>query len=448
LIVCSPQYARFSYASFLLQPLFLAPAMLVGIVCIIVSIVKMAERKISLPIDLELYLGDDPDTIFGRFQTGLLFPFLPALLLSYFNLIFLHADLFYRFMQPIRGMDDPSPAEENVLLDYVSPDLITNIFKAFGNGHYRVAWHALLSLGCTSSPIIAGRIFAREDFGNGLVMVVTPINFYISFAMLCFYCVIAVFAIPGPKYRAPRMLLNLMDLVTFCYDSTILKCSEFCVQDKTYRQIHLQSQVYLAKRKYQFGMYLGLSGRRHLGFDVEERTDDSGNRFKPVDRIVYRGGEKSRRFGISWFSSPQIIATTARITQNPDSSASRDPSNAENNSDSDSRIERERAKSDTSAFPTAASGTAIPEGEAGEFTPSRQRRIDTEMEVGFHHNPRHGAARASALEESSVIRRPTRRLVIFGVISVGKSCATYQSLISIACLSCLSRRLGVLIRIS
>ena len=69
---------------------------------------------------------------------------LPSLLFSFYNIVFLNADVHYRTTQALHGLSKPQLPEKNLLLDYISPDPISVIFKALSSSHYRVAWHTFL----------------------------------------------------------------------------------------------------------------------------------------------------------------------------------------------------------------------------------------------------------------------------------------------------------------
>lgn len=217
-----------------------------------------------------------------------MFQFLPGLLFSFFNLSFLECDLYYRMMRPIRGMDLPANAEDSILLDYISPNPFTACWRAFGSGHIRQAWYIKLAMVCTSTPIIATKIFFRRYEDRGYSLVIYPRNLYISLIVLCIYCASMWFAGPPEEYRATRRLSNLVDTISFCYDSSVVQCPLFYVPaDKEGDPAEfLYPRVRKACYKYQYGMYLGAGcGRRHLGFDIYQHNGRDGNIHYNVDRF-------------------------------------------------------------------------------------------------------------------------------------------------------------------
>lgn len=64
--------------------------------------------------------------------------------------------------------------------------------------------------------------------------------------------------------RQQRGLWDIIDTLSFCYDSPMREYPEFSVQGKSDEKIQLKSQVMVARRKHQYGHYLGLSGRSYL----------------------------------------------------------------------------------------------------------------------------------------------------------------------------------------
>ncbi len=73
----------------------------------------------------------------------------------------------------------------------------------------------------------------------------------------------------------PRNVVG--DVLSYCYASRILddlgpnKKPIFSAQDIGDERVYLESRIYLAKKQYQLGMYLGKDGKRHFGFDVALR---------------------------------------------------------------------------------------------------------------------------------------------------------------------------------
>ncbi|KAF2013037.1 hypothetical protein BU24DRAFT_465372 [Aaosphaeria arxii CBS 175.79] len=285
-IVCSPEYVRYRFVNVWGSDFFLGFTAIAAAICIVVASVRIHDRGIHNRIDISSIVME-PNSLAGRFAISVIFSVLPALLFVFFSSIFFVADVRYRTTQGLHGMRKPQLAERNIFLDYISPNPFSLIPSAVLNGHYRVAWHSFLALTSNFSILVAGRIFNNFQSLDGTYgMVIAPTNFFASFAILCFYLLCLPYARPPAAYRTPRLeWMSILDTAAYVYDSPILNCEEFDVQDKTDKEQHLNAKILLAKRKYCFGMYRGLDGRRHMGVSPVEIRNDAGDMENVVDRF-------------------------------------------------------------------------------------------------------------------------------------------------------------------
>ena len=242
--------------------------------------------------------SDDTSSSEYNFATAFLFRSLPSEVFVLFGLLWLSADTFYRNTEPFAGMIKAMPATSNLLLDYPSSPPIVITLKALSNHHWRVAIFSVCSLLATSPPIVAAGIFVSTPTQTGYVITIQQFNFWFCYAVLVLYLITIPFARPTPAYRLPRSIRSLADVLIYCYASRILDDSVlgepvFSAQDKADRRIHLESKIHLAKRKYQFGVYMDEDGQEHFGFDVAEREGLSGqeSQVRSVDpgRAIYGG---------------------------------------------------------------------------------------------------------------------------------------------------------------
>jgi hypothetical protein len=96
---------------------------------------------------------------------------------------------------------------------------------------------------------------------------------------MIFYVFCLVVVRPPPKYRLPRRIISINEVFSYCYQSRLLDDigvdgkPVFSAQDIGEGREHLEARIHLAKKEYQFGLYLGKDGRRHMGFDVASRDD-------------------------------------------------------------------------------------------------------------------------------------------------------------------------------
>jgi hypothetical protein len=250
------------------------------------------------------------------FQESFAFRFLPVFLFTIFGHIWVQADEFYRATEPYAGMDKAAPASSNILLDYPSSHPVSVTAKALAKGHYRVALFSALSLAATAPPIIAIGVFTSTPSATGLTILIQPVGFYVSFVILIIYAFCLCMVRPPPRYRLPRSISSINDTFSYCYASRILDevgvdgKPIFSAQGAGETRSHLKARIYLAKKQYQFGLYLGKDGRRHMGFDIPSRNDRTGH---PVVVTEFDPGFGFRnswgRFGLrSYFlKTPTVI---------------------------------------------------------------------------------------------------------------------------------------------
>lgn len=261
----------------------------------------MANRRIYRPFHA-LVLGE-PRSFTGRLQLGLVTGFLPGLLFNLFSVVFFMADVHYRSEQPLHELSSPQPAEQNLLLDYISPDPVSIIFKALSNGHYRVALFSFLAFTGTYSVVVAGGIFSIDLQSPGYRLLLNRTNFYASFTILIIYLLILPFARAPSTFQYPRKWLSILNTISYVHDSHILASEEFEVDAKTDEEIHFQARVVISKRKWCFGMYKGINGRRHLGISPSEIP---GAQPDEVVKIVDSIKPGFSLFGF-YFKQPDIV---------------------------------------------------------------------------------------------------------------------------------------------
>ena len=249
-----------------LRDWWIGPVFAIGLIVWIITTIFLALGNVYQP----LRILANPQNLTAQFGRGLLFSFLPTILFALFNGTFVFSDHYHRIMIPIQNMvKDSAAAEKSVLMDYVSTNIFWVIFDAMWNGHIKIWWGATVALICTSSHIVAARVFTLSmTEQNDYVMLVAKRNFIAAYAILTLYLVIIWFARPYGVVRTCRPLYTLVDFGMMCHRSYILKCPEFCAQDKDNTEEHLRSQVILANRKYQFGIYHGMDGQDHLGISL------------------------------------------------------------------------------------------------------------------------------------------------------------------------------------
>lgn len=246
----------------------------------------------------------------GRFQTVLLFRFLPVNLFGWFGWLWLNADLFYRYMQPFAGMDSAAPATSNILLRYPTAMPVIITAQAISNGHWRVALMSGYSFCSRVAPILASDLFLATATSTGYHIEINKGNFWVCFVVLIVYLLTIPFIRPTPAYRLPRFPSSIVHVIGYCYASRIMDEKVFgntmlSVQDATDERVHLESKIHLAKKYYKFGYYMGKDSKMHLGFDVAERQNEAGKSETVigVDPGISIGGSCWR----CWLRLPSII---------------------------------------------------------------------------------------------------------------------------------------------
>jgi hypothetical protein len=311
-IVCSPELLRFRAAFGELSDLFLAVLMLISFAGMFLSIVLIVTGRLGpghgfnfTPQEI-IERQSFPPT-FTQYQAQVAASFIPALIINLFSICWISGDRFYRTTQPIAGMFEPGSATETILLDYVGTFPPLAIIKAIGKKHWRVAWFAFLAVTCTFAPLPVGSTFIYTPTTSGTQITLMPAGLYASMAILLIYALSLIFVRPPERYRLPHAIRNLADLLSYCYDSKVVDDPEFSVQESTDEHIHLDSKVHLRKGRYQFGMYRGKDGRRHIGFDRADRSEQSGgvdaiSRFEPGRTVHITAASQW------WLRRPRLLA--------------------------------------------------------------------------------------------------------------------------------------------
>ncbi|KAF5229852.1 hypothetical protein FAUST_10151 [Fusarium austroamericanum] len=219
----------------------------------------------------------------------IIFTLLPAIPFGIFNATILNADIYQRTMMPVQNMVKPLPdkdrkrlcpseaaikgatAYDSMLLDYITPDLVSCILKAVNAGHYKIVLGTILATLCNSVFIVSGSLFVFSDRDNsGYAVRVQPRNFYAAFSIMIVYCISIWILRPRGAIKTCRPIHTLMDLAMLTHPSHILKCPEFWVQNCSDIEDHLKSQVLLADGLYRFGVYNGMDTHDYVGISICE----------------------------------------------------------------------------------------------------------------------------------------------------------------------------------
>ncbi|KAI3579236.1 hypothetical protein IWW34DRAFT_805850 [Fusarium oxysporum f. sp. albedinis] len=227
--------------------------------------------------------------LLGTLQRAIAFSLLPALAYGLFHQTFLAADVHTRTMIPIQNMASPLSEEDHhrifgpghetlkgataansMLLDYLTPNVIGCIAQAIELGHPKIILGAVLATLSNSVYLVVARIFDFSEAENGNYSVhIHAKSFYASSGIMGIYCLSNWVLTPHGSIRTCRPVYGLVDFASLVYQSDILLCPEFWLQDSADTEEHMNAQVTLANRLYQYGIYHGIDGRRHVGIGVE-----------------------------------------------------------------------------------------------------------------------------------------------------------------------------------
>jgi len=238
------------------------------------------------------------------FVHRLVYNSLPVLYFALVGMPIIQSDTWHRVHWPIHAMDKPLPAPENLLVNYTSPLLPEILFRAWAAGHYRIFLGSVLNIVATINPLVAGGIFLVDETSS-TVETVWPNTGYI-YAMLWWNCAALLFCRPDMTYCAGRGLATILDVASYCYDSPLIEDEAFRYDEPSDRMEHADARVLVAKDMYQYGYYVGGSGRRRLGFSVARRhaVARDGAEVEPVDRVKLR--YRFLRFQSWFFRRPTV----------------------------------------------------------------------------------------------------------------------------------------------
>ncbi|KAF5262862.1 hypothetical protein FOXYS1_6400 [Fusarium oxysporum] len=253
-----------------------------GLVLLVVAAYAWAMGLIFQPFRLTSML-------LGTLQRAIAFSLLPALAYGLFHQTFLAADVYTRTMIPIQNMASPLSEEDHhrifgpghetlkgataansMLLDYLTSNVIGCIAQAIELGHPKVILGAVLATLSNSVYLVITRIFDFSEAENGNYGVhIHAKSFYASSGITGIYCLSNWVLTPHGSIRTCRPVYGLVDFASLVYQSDTLLCPEFWLQDSADTEEHMNAQVTLANRLYQYGIYHGIDGRRHVGIGVE-----------------------------------------------------------------------------------------------------------------------------------------------------------------------------------
>ena len=267
---------RYRWTPWFLRDTFVVAWIVIAIVLmiafIVVSFVNQAVELGFLP------LLPAPATTQGFSPADFLYSFLPAFFGMILFLVWQPIDMYFRALQPFANLAKARGtfAEKSLLLDYPSCIPVEITFQAILSGHYKVAWISFISLLSITLPVLAGGIFTAQFFTSTQdVRIAACMPAYEALvAFLVVYCLSFLVIWPTRKRYLPHDIRTLGHLISFVYQSPILR-------DDAFREP--RSRIDLVTRllgtpsgekstpRYAFGVYVGRDGKEHLGIDRLQR---------------------------------------------------------------------------------------------------------------------------------------------------------------------------------
>lgn len=283
--VCTPEHACHYGRGLYLRPTWRLPFAFAGASCAVVAAYDLARGSVRDSFNFTPAFTSEEYLNIAGTETGLLFNFLPSFIFALYNSTFLTSDTYHRLMQSVHGMSLGKGPEETLLVDYISPDPISGSYKALRSKHFRIFWGIFIANTWSFVVTIAGRIFSRQRVGLSFIVTLSRWNLYLSLAALVVGTIWMIKADLPLSYRCTRAFFRLTDVASFTYHSSIHLLPQFRVPAWSKNYEDLKRQVMHADGSYQFGLYLGLCGRRHLGFDLASQVELNGERLNRVDKL-------------------------------------------------------------------------------------------------------------------------------------------------------------------
>ena len=221
----------------------------------------------------------------GFSSSNFLYSFVPSLLGMFLFLAWQPIDTYFRAVQPFSSLSAPrgATAETSLLAAYPSCMPLEVTLLALLVGHYKVAWISFISLMSLTLPVLAGGVFEAQYF-------IKTKDIRVGAYMPAYYALIAfaiVYALsfliiwPRRKRYLPHKVHTLADLLSFLYQSPLLRDSVF--REPT-SKADLVTRLIVAPPgeprigrgagggpRYAFGIYKGRDSKEHLGIDRLQR---------------------------------------------------------------------------------------------------------------------------------------------------------------------------------
>ncbi|KAK0655829.1 hypothetical protein B0T16DRAFT_397799 [Cercophora newfieldiana] len=168
----------------------------------------------------------------GAFSSAnFLYAFIPSLLGVIMFLLFQSLDMNLRVLQPWAALSDPrgARATNSILADYAVCAPLQSTYRAFRNGHYRVAAISLFATLFVLIPILAGATFMALTPPSGVVHMFPNVPaFAVALALLVLYLVSLIALLPGRRvFCLPHAVTCIAEIVSFLANEDLLNDLSF-----------------------------------------------------------------------------------------------------------------------------------------------------------------------------------------------------------------------------
>lgn len=196
--------------------------------------------------------------------------FLPACGVAAFSIYWNNIDVYYRLIQPFMGLRQPSPADQNLLLEYSTTLPVLTTFTALGAKHWRLALFTAMSLLNKLFVVFVGSLIViapSETLPDGHHIGFSYGAFMACLSFVLAYLVLIPYAWPGLDRRLPWLPSSILGWLYFFHASSLTANDAFLPRRPKEERWQMESRLKLQEQLYAFGIYPGRDGATHLGID-------------------------------------------------------------------------------------------------------------------------------------------------------------------------------------
>lgn len=203
-------------------------------------------------------------------QLSFITRFLPACGVAAFSIYWNDTDVYYRLIQPFMGLRQPSPVDQNLLLEYSTTLPVLTTFTALRAKHWRLALFTAMSLVNKLFVVFVGSLIViapSEKIPNGHHIGFSYGAFMACLSFVLAYLVLIPYAWPGLDRRLPWLPASISAWLYFFHASSLTANDAFRPRRTKEERWQMISRLRLQEQLYAFGIYPGRDGAVHLGIE-------------------------------------------------------------------------------------------------------------------------------------------------------------------------------------